>query len=228
MADEKKPKWELSEALNSGKESLLLLETYGTELTPRLQVGEKEQHTANVAELEERQSGQKQTLAGQMSSTSSQDAVINNLNKTVASLRKVVMGNNSTEEIRKAFAIGTKITHSVSSATAAGKIVQDAYAKYPDWCKKAGILESDITAVSNLIKLLGTVEKEQDGTVYTRKSKTMSKNSLQRAVEDGSTRISVIGAHHFLSNPAVAAQFDALIPTTPEVKPKDSTDDKKV
>jgi len=90
MEDNKVPKWIIAEAISSGKASLRLLDSYGTELQTRLRTDEQPQHKANVEELETSVFGQKQTLTAQKSTTQSQDAAIKELNDTIVSIRNVV------------------------------------------------------------------------------------------------------------------------------------------
>jgi len=219
MEDNKGPKWYATEAINSGKTSLRLLELYGIDLKTRLKTDEQAQHKANVEEFETRIPGQKQTLMAQKSSTQGQEAVITELNDTIVSIRNVVRYGNASKEIMVAYGVGDKITRTVSSVTAAGNIILDAYKKYGPWSKEAGILESDITEITTLIKALGTVEKVQDDSMYVRKAKTMDKNTLQREVEDEVSRLSALGARQFSKNPTVRKQFEDLIPSAHKPKP---------
>lgn len=219
MEENKGPKWYITEAISSGKVSLRLFDSYGTELQARLRTDEQAQHKANVEELETRVSGQRQTLIAQKSSTQSQDKAIRNLNDTIVSIRNVVRNNNASKEITVAYGVGDRISHSVVSVTAAANIIIDAHLKYGAWSKEAGIIEADITEVKALIKAVNDVEKVQDDSMFVRKAKTMDKNTLQREVEDEVSRLSAIGAHHFSKNPTVRMQFEDLIPAAHKSKP---------
>ena len=107
-----------TEAISSGKASLRLLDSYGTELQTRLWTDEQPQHKANVEELETRVSGQKQTLTAQKSTTQSQEAAIQELNDTIVSIRNVVRNGNAPKDILVAYGVGDRISHSVSGVTA--------------------------------------------------------------------------------------------------------------
>jgi hypothetical protein len=207
----KQIKWELSEAIKRGKKSLLLLGTYGEEMAHRFKVGEREQHTANVDELEQREAGQAQTLSDQMSKTKNQEDTILQLHDLVIAIRKIVKGANASKEIKVAYGVGMRIMHTQSSATAAGKILIDAYNNFETWSNNAGIVESDIDMVDEKLEKLKAAEKAKGDSVFIRKSKTTDKNTLQRHVEDMVTRISAMGQLHFLSNPTVAKLFADLI-----------------
>src|SRR5665647_234590 len=140
MEENKGPKWNITEAISSGKTSLRLLDLYGTELKTRLKTDEQPQHKANVEELETRVSGQKQTLTAQKSTTQSQETIIQELNNTIISIRNVVRNNNASKEITVAYGVGDRISLTVNGVTAAGNIIVDAYLKYGAWSMEAGII----------------------------------------------------------------------------------------
>jgi hypothetical protein len=212
-------KWGLNQTVEAGKESVSLTNENIAALEPRLEKDEAKQHEANVAELEERRSGQKQTLTDQKSKTGGQKAVISSINAQVVGIRKVVKSKNPTKEIELAFGIGLQIVKTVGGVTAAANIVKDAVQKFPAWSKAAGILDSDITRLTNSQKSLTAVEKTQDESMFTRKARTMGKNELQRAVEDEVTRLSALGSLEFqVSNPGLARMFENLIPSSPKPK----------
>jgi len=227
MENGKEPKWHRDEAINYGKKSLQLLNTHGTELQPRLKTDEQEQHKANVDELDTSVSGQKQTLTAQKSNTQSQDAIIETLNSTIVSIRNIVKNGNATKEILVAYGVGDRIVHTVHGVTIAGNIIVDANKKYASWSKDAGILASDINEITTLIKSLDEAGKVQDDSMYVRKAKTMDKNTLQRTVEDEVSRLSSLGAHHFIKNPTVRKQFEDLIPPAHNSKPTTPPNNKK-
>jgi hypothetical protein len=222
---EKDTKWLLNQAIEAGKKSLPLATAYEAAITPRLEPDELKQHEANVIELAARQSGQKQNLSDQKSKTGKQDEVIGKINSKVVGIHNMVRSKNPTLEISEAFGIGQRIILTIGGVTAAANIVMDGFKKFPEWSKSAGIIEADNTKLKELLVTLGSSDKVQVDSMFTRKAKTMGKNELQRTVEDGVTRISAIGAHVFNDeNPAVARLFEDLIPGTSkektETKPK--------
>jgi hypothetical protein len=221
MENGKGIKWLLEDAIDSGRKSLLLLTTYGTELQPRLRTDEQAQHKANVDELATRVSGQKQALTTQKSNTQGQEAVIASLNDIEVSIRNIVRQNNASKEITIAYGVGDRIVHTVSGVISAGNVILDAYDKYQAWSKDAGIIEADLTEINTLMESLTTVEQVQDDSMFVRKSKTMDKNTLQRAVEDEVSRLSALGIRQFSKNPSVASLFEDLIPASH--KPKTNT-----
>jgi hypothetical protein len=224
MESDKKPKWDLAVAIEVAKKAHSLTTTYSTNILPRLQTDELPQFKANTSELELRRSGQQETLTTQKSKTEGQDEIIKRLNKTVISVHNIVSGQAS-GEIQKAYGVGERISLTVSGVTAAANSVIKAYNDNKEWSNKAGIIEADITMLTDLIKLLGTAEDEQDDSMFARISKTMSKTVLHRAVEDEVTRLSAVGAHAFLeSNPAVSALFLGLIPSAPKTSAKKTKD----
>lgn len=219
MTNEKKTKWEIGSAIAAGRKTHALAISYRSYLEPRLHPGELEQLDTNTSELESRRSGQSEHLVDQKSKTIGQDELVDMVRDTVISLRNVVRSNcEATPDILKAYGVGEKITFSISSVKASGNIVITAYNTYTEWSNRAGIIESDITFVSNLLSQLNVAEGLQGKAMFARKSSTMSKNVLQRAVEDEVSKISALGHYIFLSrDAAVAKLFEDLIPAAAKV-----------
>jgi hypothetical protein len=233
MENTKRNKWDIGVAIDKGNQSVSLVEKYAAEMIPRLQPDELAQHKANVAELGLRWSGQKETLTNMKSKTIGQVDAVEKLYSTVASIRSVVKGNSSaTGEILKAFGVGEKTHKTVPAVRASGNIILTAYNAYTAWCNQAGIIEADIIEIQELILALSEVDAVQESAKFIRKSKTMDKNKLQRAVEDEITRLSVLGAHVFRSiNPSVAVMFAGLRPATytkAEMQPVTNTSETKI
>jgi hypothetical protein len=222
MSELKRQKWDKSEAVTKGKQSLTLLETYNAELSPRFSEEKQEEHTANVGELEKRIPGQVTTLSGQKSTTAAQNEIIKTIGKRVGSIRNIV-GANASQEIKKAFGVGSKYSLTVMGVAGAVDTIVKAYNQYTAWSNGAGIIAKDITELTALEASLYSADDKQGVSIYARKAATMDKNTLQRAVEDGVTKISALGIQEFeLTNPAVAKLFADLIPSSPSAAKKAS------
>jgi hypothetical protein len=213
MENQKKPKWEIGITISKGKQSVSLVGTYESDLQTRLQPDEANQHKANVAELEVRQSGQSETLVTQKSKTLGQDEAIDVLHASIINIRNIVKSVNPPGEISKAYGVGEKIIKTVVGVTAAANMVLTAYQANTGWSNNTGIIESDMEEISALKETLGQADDVQETSKFLRKSKTMGKNVLQRAVEDEVTKISALGILEFQKkDPAVATLFAGLIP----------------
>ena len=209
----KRPKWDIGVAIAKGKESLSLLQTYSADLQPRLKPDEAEQLRANVAELEINRSGQPEMLVDQKSKTEGQNEAIDELLLTISGLRRLVRSNNPPAEILKSFGVGEQIIKTVSSINTAANLVINAYNNHSAWCADAGIIEADIEEIDALKERLKSADDTQETSKFTRKSRTLDKNTLQRTVEDEVTKISALGIHIFQrKDPAVANLFAGLIP----------------
>ncbi len=221
MENGKKPKWDIGVAANAGSECHALMIKYRVDLEPRLQPDEIDQHGANAVELEKRRSGQTEVLNVQKTNTKGKEGAEEELHNTAISIRNMVKSNNASQEILQAYGVGEKIPTTMTGTIAAGNMVIMAYNTYTEWSNKVGIIEADITQVSELIKDLSSAGGKKEDSVFNRKAQTMDKNVLHRAVEDEVTRISALGAHVFRTkNPAVAALFEGLIPNSPKEKPQ--------
>ncbi len=221
MIETKKPKWDSGVAVSKGKQSISLFETYKDNLFPRIPVEEHNQHAANVSELEKRLSGQGTNLSEQKSSTSAQDDAIKKINQRVVSIRSIVMNTNSNLELKKAFGVGNKLVLTVNGMAGAVDTIVTAYKQNTVWSNNAGIIEKDIEELTSYVNLLFSADGQQEKNKYVRKSGTMDKNTLQRLVENGVSKISALGVHEFeLSNPSVAKLFADLIPGSPSKSKK--------
>lgn len=228
MTNDRKPKWEIGATISAGYKAHTLAIRYSTDLEPRLQPGELEQFKANNTELEARRSGQTEHLVGQKSKTISQDDIATELHDNVVSIRNIVKSNCTvTSDILKAFGVGEIINSSINSVVAGGNIIVSAYKENTAWSNSAGIIETDIAEISHLVARLTKAEELQGNAMFIRKSKTMDKNILQRAVEDEISKISALGQHVFLNkDAAVAKLFEDLIPSPNKVKAENSTKSK--
>ncbi|WP_163715793.1 hypothetical protein [Mangrovibacterium lignilyticum] len=213
MAELIRPKWDISVTIQKGKQAVSLTTSYEVALQPRLQPDELPQFQTNLDELEKRRSGQSEQLTNQKSKTLGQDEVMASLHQTVISIRDLVKSAHPTGEVAKAFGVGEKITKSVSSVIAASNMVQTAYAENTAWSNQAGLIEADITEITELQTALVATDDVQEASKFTRKAATMDKNTLQRAVEDEITRLSAVGIRVFeKADPEIAKLFEDLIP----------------
>lgn len=224
MINEKKTKWDIGATITAGNNAYTLASKHITELERRLNPDELNQLKANIAELESKQSGQTEILVEQKSKTLGQSEKISFLHDSIMSVRNIVKSNNTaTSDILKAYGVGENIKMSVSDTIASGNIIITAYNSNTEWSNKAGILESDITEISEFVTELSKAEKIQNSAMFTRKSKTMDKNVLQRVVEEEVSKISALGQHIFrLKDPSIAKQFENLIPSNGKTKSKDA------
>lgn len=217
MENDKKPKWDIASTIEKGNQSVSLVETYAADIVPRLQPDEMAQHRANIQELSNRRAGQTENLVDQKSKTLGQEEAIASLYGSIMSLRGLVKSNNTvTAEVLKAFGVGEKTSQTVNGVMAAANIVITAYKANTAWSNQAGIIEADITEIQELSSRVDQAESAQGASMFTKKSKTMDKNTLQRAIEDEVTKLSALGIHVLKTkNPAAAALFAGLIPGSP-------------
>jgi hypothetical protein len=220
----KKPKWDISQVIDKGYQTLELVEMNEAKLAERVNNEEVSQLKANVTELSTRRSGQKETLTAQKSKTAGQNSAIVRLTDYVMSVRNVVKSNNATDEISIAFGVGSRVIKTVSGSKAAANMIVSAYQNNAEWCTRSGILASDISEIQSLLDIVDKAESQKAESKFTRMAKTMDKNTLQRDVEDEITRISAIGKLVFKdSDPAIADLFENLIPSS-SVKTDTKTD----
>lgn len=213
MGSERKPKWEIGVTILKGKQAESLLEKYRDELADRLQPDEPAQFQANLAQLSVRQAGQKENLVNQKSKTERQNELIASLHTTIISVRRMVKSASPTPQLLQAFGVGFELSKSIHSVLAASDVIQTAYAKNKEWSNQAGIIDADMVEIKELQTALAVADSTQESLKFVRKAATMTKNKLQRTVEDEITKISAVGIRVFeKGNPEIAKLFEDLIP----------------
>ena len=93
--------------------------------------------------------------------------------------------------------------------------VVTAYNTYTEWSNKTGIISEDITHIQTLLTSVNQADSMQGDSMFTRKSQTMDKNQLQRAIEEEVSRISGICVLALSTkDAAVVSMFADLIPSS--------------
>ena len=127
----------------------------------------------------------------------------------------MVRAGSDETNILQAFGVGEKVSdNTVSGAIAAGNIIINGYNEHKTWANtEAGILEEDIQEIQDLINSLSEADGTQEATKFTKKTKTVDKNVLQRTVEDLITKISATGIKTYRTkDPSIVKLFEDLIP----------------
>ncbi|MCK9206843.1 MAG: hypothetical protein M0P66_07015 [Salinivirgaceae bacterium] len=221
MAQSKKPKWDLTEAIAAGEKALVLSAKYSDLLGGRITQAGTDTLRTDVENLKKFPVDGTQKLVEQKAKTAGKDTSLADLNFLVGSIRTLVKKSpTATPEMKKAFGVGARLSGSISHQLAAGKLVKEAYQNFTEWSTREGILAADITAIEALIAEVEAKNAQQTEAVKTKMDATFDKNGLQRQVEDEVSRISALGVIVFgKKDPAVAQLFGDLIPShsTPKV-----------
>ncbi len=146
--------------------------------------------------------------------TKTQNEIIQELRTDIQDIRSLVKLSTDNKDIWKTFGIGeSSFTNIVSSATAHANIVIQAYNDHLDWAgTEGGILECDITEITALRDSLASADDVQEKIKFTRKTKTLDKDTLRRGVEDMTTKISATGVKVFRkTDPSKVKLFEDLI-----------------
>jgi hypothetical protein len=215
MANSKKTKWDLSEAIAAGEKALVLSVKYSDLLGGRITQAGTDTLRTDVENLKKFPVDGTQKLVEQKAKTAGKDSSLSDLNLLVGSIRTLVKKSpTATPEMKKAFGVGARLSNSSSHQLAAGKLVVEAYNNFTGWSTTVGILEADITAIKAYIAEFEDKANKQTEAVKAKMDATFSKNSLQRQVEDEVSRISALGVIAFgKKDPAAAQLFEDLIPS---------------
>lgn len=210
------PKWEISDVITRGKQSLDLFDAHSADLGKRFKAGEIETLRTGVPELESRRSGQPETLNVLKTTTKGKNLTAQDLQTLIIDTRGQVKAATNNPEILQAYGVGQRVHFGsqVSLRTGANLVI-NAYSHYTDWSTQAGILEQDIEEIKTLNDKLTETDTTQDKAKFDRKVKTVDKGTLQRQLEDIITKISFAGIKEFRTkNPSLVPLFEALIPSS--------------
>lgn len=116
--------------------------------------------------------------------------------------------------------MGSRITsNSVKTALAAGDMVVEAYAKYPDEMRASGLLPVDMDTIVGLGNALRAADKAQEGQKVVSTSSTARRKATQYRLEQGLMKVIAAAELEFVeSDTARVKQYQALIPARPKRK----------
>jgi hypothetical protein len=94
--------------------------------------------------------------------------------------------------------------------SAAPTAIQSAWVADPALGRAHGLLESDIQALTPAAVAAKATDEAQDQKRATSPLVTKTRNAAAKAVERAITRLAAVGALHYVTDPTVRAQFEAL------------------
>ena len=207
-------KWSLDDAITKGQKAYDLAVKYRVDIEKRLKPGVLDAFGVGVENLKAARDGQKTGMTSQKSRTARQDDAAAELSRELSDIREMIKASRAESTILKAFGVGeNRGGLSVKGVSADAKNVIAAYDDHKDWAlNEAGIIEEDISIVTELLSALSGADLSQEEEKTARKTATADKNTLQKKVEDTVTRLSAIGTKAFRrSNPETARLFEEII-----------------
>ena len=113
---------------------------------------------------------------------------------------------------RKAWGVGQKVQpRVVSSVLAAAELIARRAASAPDEARAAGITTADLTSLAAAATALGGADLTQETSKLSAKAATAARNAAGLRVLDATNRIGTAGQLEFHDEPAIAAEFSALL-----------------
>jgi hypothetical protein len=100
----------------------------------------------------------------------------------------------------------------VGGAIAALNAILQAYDRFPDAFREAGLLPEDMTTGKTLLAALAGAEAAQESAIGKKSLTTAARNARRKRIEAAVDRIIGIAAVAFVKDPSTAALFRALIP----------------
>lgn len=157
--------------------------------------------------------------AQRRAATQSQQATARELLGRISAVRSACRLLGLSAEVLKAVGVGTTMSaRSVNTVLAAAAMVADAYAKYPEELRSAGILPDDIETINGQAAALRSADQDQESKKVTAKQRTAARRAAQARGERAIAKIVAAAELEFVGNPERLAQYQAIVPARPKRK----------
>jgi len=208
------------EAIRAGEQAEQLLKKDKTKLEGRLEPAVIDGITEDTATLSDRASKATTARAQRSAATQKQNVIAKRVCDRVIACRSALQKTAVPKEVLKAAGVGKRITSkSVKTALEAGDMVVEAYAKYPEEMRAAGLLPADMDTIVGLGNALRAADLAQEGQKVVSTTSTAQRKAAQQRLEQGLMKVIAAAELEFVeSDPARVAQYQALIPARPKRK----------
>ncbi len=189
-----------------------LATTHAARLTPRLAAGLVDGLAADLTVHGALVPGALTARQEKKGATATVATVAAGAASRIASIRSAITHAGLSAGARKAWGVGQKVqARVVSSVIAAAELISRRAAAAPEELRAAGILATDVAALSAAAAALGGADRTQESSKLTAKGATAARNAAGRRVLDATRRIATAGQLEFHDDAAVAAEFAALL-----------------
>lgn len=207
-----RPHKDFSHIAQNGLRALSLAKTYKNEIEPRLPSGCVAQLESDLTSLGVVVPAAQTAKHVQVASTSTQHEALAQGYALVQAIRKAVVRRNASADVKKAYGVGRKMSPKVVKdvVSAIGLIVSEA-GKDVAAAGALGILPSDITLLQEAAVAITKADKVQEQSRNDSPMTTKLRNTTGRNVMAAVDTIVAAGLIQFALNPAIRAEFEALI-----------------
>lgn len=209
-------RWKAEVAVRTAEQALELAKPHQANLEQRLAAGFFDGLKTDAA-IARAEGDVQASRARKRAATVSQDEAVHDGATLVISLRAVVRSGAPTDKsLWKAFGLGTKVTPSVNSVSAALTAVISAVNKFPSETSAIGILAGDIQRAQSYLDAIADIDADQEAKKVSSKQATAQLNA---AVDRLSPNLVHLAAIARVALPAdAAAEFADLLPRSAKKK----------
>jgi hypothetical protein len=213
MAKREFPKWQQGDDYKAGMKAYELAMTYQAVLQPRLPGGLLQGLKEDLDSLAMAGGENKTKVAGVKGYTGTQGQALEEAAAWCSAIRENLKRSHAPTDVQKAAGVGTRFTGGkVGGAIAALNAILQAYDRFPDAFREAGLLPEDMTTGKTLLAALAGAEAAQESAIGKKSLTTAARNARRKRIEAAVDRIIGIAAVAFVKDPSTAALFRALIP----------------
>jgi hypothetical protein len=213
MAKREFPKWQQGDDYKAGMKAYELAMAYQGVLQPRLPGGLLEGLKEDLDSLAMAGGENKTEVAGVKGYTGTQGQALEEATAWCSAIRENLKRGHAPEDVKKAAGVGTTFSGGkVAGAIAALNAILQAYDRFPDAFREAGLLPEDMTTGKTLLGALAGAEAAQESAIGKKSLTTAARNARRKRIEAAVDRIIGISGPAFLKDPSTAALFRALIP----------------
>ena len=145
--------------------------------------------------------------------TGTQDEMLRRSATWAAAIREALKRGAAPADVLKAAGVGGTFKEGkVDSTLASLSTIIDAYGRFPDAFRAAGVLPEDVDAGRRYVVSLTEADLVQERAKAKKLGTTREHNALRRRIETAVDRIRGAGILHFHDTPNTAARFAALVP----------------
>lgn len=210
------PKWQIEQAIQIGKEALVLISGRERALAPRLTEGILENLPNDVSLLENLLMGRPAKNIEVKGMTAREAELSLEGAFWIGAVREAVKKRMPGSALAKAVGVGEAINNRRSASVASAiEAILKAAGENPEEILSCGILEDDILNGRTILDSLVGARLAQDTGMKSKKTLTTEKNVIQIRIEKAVKEISTAGYIQYMnSEPVIARRFKELTPTT--------------
>lgn len=213
MAKQELPKWDHGSDYVAGLKAYELAQEFKASLEPRLPSGLLEGLKEDLDKLALAGDESKSKVAEVKGFTGTRAQAIDQSVLWCSTTREALKRAQSPADVKKAAGVGTAFSRTRSDGVVASvRAVLDAYDRFPDAFRAAGVLPVDMEAGKQLANALTDAEMAQETAKVRKTQTTAMRNALRKRIEAAVDRIRGAGLLQYRTHAPTATRFAALVP----------------